>query len=214
MIINIKRSRRKSVAIKVTEKGELFVLCPLKFSNKEINKLIQQKQTWINKAIQKVQQKYLDQQDYYNYKKIMFLGKSYNINIDENFIKIGDNAIKYKKGSNIKNFLKQWLIKQANAVILQRLDNISDAIKTNYKSAKIISARKKWGSCDNLNNINLNFRLVMLPLDCIDYVCIHELCHIKHMNHSKLFWNEVEKYTNHKEINKVVKEFSFVLELF
>ena len=99
--------------------------------------------------------------------------------------------------------------------MINRLNEISNKIKIPYKSSKIISARKKWGSCGSNKEIRLNFRLVMLPIDCIDYVCIHELCHIKQMNHSKSFWNLVEKFCpNYKFIKSQISKLSFVLELF
>ncbi|MBO5884338.1 MAG: M48 family metallopeptidase, partial [Clostridia bacterium] len=104
---------------------------------------------------------------------------------------------------------------QANSVILNRLDELSDKYNLVYRSAKIISARKKWGSCDNLRDININFRLVMLSPECIDYVLIHELCHTIYMNHSIKFWREVEKFVpNYEEIKQIIKQNSFTLELF
>ena len=215
MEIKVKRSSRKSVAIKITEKGEVWVLCPYKFAIKEINQIVESKKKWIESTIYKVQQKLDSKKSFYEYKKIMFLGEEYDIEITSNHINFGEYSLKYRKGTSVKNCIKQFLIKQANAFILNRLDAVSDAIKINYNTSKIVSARKKWGSCDNLKNIALNYRLIMLPEPYIDYVCVHELCHIKHMNHSKQFWDEVEKYCpNHKILKKNISAFSFVLELF
>lgn len=215
MEVQIKRSYRKTVTLKINEKGEVFVLCPLKYSLKNINKLLLEKQAWITKHLQLIQQKQLQYTNYYNYNKVMFLGESYDINPNNSVIEIGENKIKLRKNADIKKTLKQWLIKQANSVILSTLDQISDYTHINYKTAKIISARKKWGSCDNLKNINLNFRLIMLPIEAIEYVCIHELSHIKHMNHSTEFWNNVKNFMpNYKQIENLIKKYSFTLELF
>lgn len=214
MEINIKRSNRKSVSIKINEKGEVFVYCPYKFSIKKINNIIKEKEEWINKAIIKVNQRQQVYSQFYNYSKLLFFGKEYDIVLNNKNIEIGDYIIK-KTNSNYKKLIKEWLKKQANKVILNRLEEISNSINIDYNTSKIISARKKWGSCDSNKNINLNFRLIMLPVKCIDYVCIHELCHIKHMNHSKQYWELVETFVpNYKEIQKVIKQLSFTLEIF
>ncbi len=213
MEITIKRSRRKSVAIKIGENGNIKFLCPNKFSLKNINKILEEKKDWIQKTIHKINEKQKIYESYYNYEKILFLGKSYNIEQENNIIQIGNNTIKIR-GNNIKNLLKKWLIKQSN-YLSERLEKLAKIYNFSYKSTTIISARKKWGSCDNYKNIRLNFRLIMLSDDCIDYVCIHELCHTKYMNHSKNFWNCVKNILpNYKELQNKIKENSFVLELF
>lgn len=211
----VKRSSRKSVAIKVTEKGEVFVMCPLKFSNKKIEQIVQEKTNWITSVLLNIEQKKEDYKEFYDYNKIMFLGQEYSVEYFTNYIKIGDIIYKSRKNYNKKQLLKKLLTEQANSFILNRLDQLSDKFNLPYRSAKIISARKKWGSCDNLRNININFRLVMLPVKCIDYVLIHELCHTKFMNHSLKFWNEVEKFApKYNDMKQILKQKSFTLELF
>ena len=213
MNITIKRSRRKSVAIKIDEKGNIYFLCPNKFATKNINKILEEKKEWIQKTVNKVVEKRNKFEPYYNYNKIIFLGVSYKIKQTKNLIKIGDTTLKFR-GNNIKNALKKWLIKQS-VYLSERLEYLAKIYNFSYKSTTIISARKKWGSCDNYKNIGLNFRLIMLSKDCIDYVCIHELCHTQYMNHSKNFWNCVKNIMpNYKDIQNKIKENSFVLELF
>ncbi len=60
-----------------------------------------------------------------------------------------------------------------------------------YNSVKITSAKTRWGSCTSKQHLNFSYRLIMTPRDCIDYVIIHELCHLRQMNHSTKFWKEV-----------------------
>ena len=80
-------------------------------------------------------------------------------------------------------------------------------MKTPYNRVGLTSARKKWGSCDNKHMIRLNFRLIMLPMECIDYVCVHELSHMIFANHSSNFYNLVQQYIpNYFEIDKWLKK--------
>lgn len=215
MNIVVKRRARKTVSISIDVKGNISVLCPYKYSNKNINKLLEEKKQWIQATISKINDKLINNQDFYLYKKIMFLGETYEIVDKGKFLLIGEHSIKKNINSNIKNVVKKWLISQANSVIIKRLDIISNYTNVNYKEATIGSARKKWGSCNSLKCINLNFRLISLPIFCIDYVCLHELMHINQMNHSKNFWLSVEKFCpNYKQIKAFMIQNSFVLELF
>lgn len=214
MEAKIIRSKRKSISIRINEKGEILVRCPQKFPLVEISKILQSKHDWIEKCMQNVSTEHNNNLDYFEYKKILLNGKDYAVNVKNKVIWIGENAIKMK-GNNIKKTLMSWFQKYAQTLLFSRLDEISNSLMKNYASESLMSARKKWGSCDNHKNIKLNFRLAMLPIEYIDYVCIHELCHTNFMNHSKNFWNEVEKYMpNYKNIKKEMSKYNFVLELF
>jgi predicted metal-dependent hydrolase len=67
-------------------------------------------------------------------------------------------------------------------------------LQTNYNRITIKDLKSRWGSCSQLRNLNFNFRLVLAPPAIVDYVIVHELCHLKELNHSKLFWLEVERF--------------------
>ena len=215
MEVKIIRSKRNSISIRIIENGEVLVRCPLKFPLSEITKILQKRQQWIQSSIQKINQIHKDNADFYNYKKILLNGQQYPVTICNKTIRIGDDIIIKMKGNNVKKTLASWLQSYAQSILFSRLDLISNQIGKQYKSAFLMSARKKWGSCDNYKNIRLNFRLAMLPTTFIDYVCIHELCHTKYMNHSKNFWKEVANFfPNYKQCKNDMSKYNFVLELF
>ena len=212
--IYIKRSRRKSVAIKIDNKGIITVFCPLNYPETKIKQLISEKRNWILTHIKKINDDNLKNVDFINYKKLLLRGVAYDITYDDKNIKIGDVAqIKYRK--DMVSSLKKWLKKRAEETLETRLNHWARVVKLSYSKFFLTQARKKWGSCDNEKRIRLNFRLIMLPEDCINYVCIHELSHLLYLNHSKKFWNTVAKFMpNYKTIKKQIKDYSFTLQLF
>lgn len=90
--------------------------------------------------------------------------------------------------------LQSFYKAHAKNYLLKRTEVLSQQTNLIPKQVKISNAKKRWGSCSGKNNINLSCYLTKLPFEVIDYVIIHELCHIKHKNHSRDFWNEVTKH--------------------
>jgi predicted metal-dependent hydrolase len=86
---------------------------------------------------------------------------------------------------------------------------------SSINQVRIKDVKSKWGSCSSKRNINLNWYLVFLPADLIDYVIIHELMHLRQMNHSPAYWAEVKKYVpDYQQKIKRVKAFDWVIGLF
>ena len=88
---------------------------------------------------------------------------------------------------------KKRLVKQARILIAQRVEHYAPIIGVSYNRIAIKDTKTRWGSCSRDGNLNFSFRLVLEPLELLDYVVVHELCHRLHMNHSKEFWREVER---------------------
>ncbi|OGC45604.1 hypothetical protein A2V49_03880 [candidate division WWE3 bacterium RBG_19FT_COMBO_34_6] len=83
--------------------------------------------------------------------------------------------------------------KKARSILKNKARYFADIMKLKFKIIKISDAKKRWGSCSNKDTLNFNWRLIFAPEIIIDYVVVHELCHLKHLDHSKNFWNEVIK---------------------
>jgi len=90
----------------------------------------------------------------------------------------------------IEHFYRQ----QAKLYLPQRTREIAAALGFEYERVRIKNQRTRWGSCSSKRNLNFNLRLMMTLPDAIDYIIIHELCHLVHMNHSPAFWALVAKH--------------------
>lgn len=101
----------------------------------------------------------------------------------------------------------QKLAEQALEIIPKRVSYYAEMIGVTYGRITIRNQKTRWGSCSAKGNLNFNCLLMLMPMEIIDYVVIHELCHRKEMNHSKRFWDEVEKVLpDYKERRKWLKE--------
>jgi predicted metal-dependent hydrolase len=120
-------------------------------------------------------------------------------------LKLYKNNIKYKKSLN-KIEIEKLKIK-AKQYIPNRVSEIASKYNKKYNKIKITSAKTRWGSCSSNKNLNFSYRLMLTPKDIIDYVIIHELSHLKHMNHSKDFYLELESMmSDYKQKEKWLKQ--------
>jgi predicted metal-dependent hydrolase len=206
---NLIFKNKKNISIKIDGEGEIHVFSPKGISYEYINKVIIEKSNWILKTLKKINKTNIIKEN-----KILFLGEYYNLVIKES--KLHNIYIDNKnlvinslclEDEYIRNEIMNWYRKLATDIIGNRVMEISNKIL--LKPSKIIIKNQKslWGSCNSKKEIRLNWRLVLMPYFVIDYIIIHELCHIIHMNHSKDFWDLVKQYCpNYKESKNWLKE--------
>ena len=83
------------------------------------------------------------------------------------------------------------LRERAKSVLAQRTAYFARQVGVTYGRITVRDQKTRWGSCSQTGNLNFNFRLILAPLEVLDYVVVHELCHRRQMNHSAQFWQEV-----------------------
>ncbi len=113
--------------------------------------------------------------------------------IEKNFAKIEERE---KAISEVQPFTQEEinaLAEKAKALIPERVRYYAPKIGVTYNRITIRCQRTRWGSCSSKGNLNFNCLLALFPLEVIDSVVVHELCHRKHMNHSPQFYAEIEK---------------------
>lgn len=90
-----------------------------------------------------------------------------------------------------KGALRDWYVARARKLLLPRVARHARQLGANFRQAKIVDSRYRWGSCTVNDNVNLNWRLIKAPMFVIDYVIVHELAHLIEANHTPRFWNIV-----------------------
>jgi Predicted metal-dependent hydrolase len=104
--------------------------------------------------------------------------------------------------------------KQAKAYLQQKCRHFSAAMGLRHGEVRINSAKTRWGSCNRRGDINFTYRLLFAPEELIDYVVVHELAHLKEMNHSSKFWSVVEQtMPDYRTRRNKLREFERQIEL-
>lgn len=101
--------------------------------------------------------------------------------------------VKNEEEQEVYKVLSNWYSKQARKWITGRVRFYSEKMGESVCRIAIKNQKSRWGSCSNKRNLNFNWNLMRFEPEVIDYVVVHELCHLKQMNHSKDFWEEVAK---------------------
>ncbi|MEA2099958.1 MAG: SprT family zinc-dependent metalloprotease [Campylobacterota bacterium] len=164
-----------------------------KVSKQYIEQLLVDKESWIRKQLFKQEQKEVKKINLED--EVLLFGEIYSIDIDEVY-ELRKYLLKLKI-SNRENILKAYdkFYKQyAQNYLTPRLEYFSQLMGLKYTEIKFRKMKSRWGSCSSRGTITLNTQLIKVKKELIDYVIVHELAHLKHMNHSKRFHSLVEEY--------------------
>ena len=195
----VKYTARKTFGIKVSPDKTVHVSVPLETSMEEIEKWVVKKATWIFK-----QQHYFNTLELYdiNYEiksgcSVLYLGRQYKFIIEiskkEEVSYLGNQfLILVKKKENAPVIFGKWLKERAIQKISEIALPLMKKFEKNYKVPSKIHFQEmptRWGSCTVKNKLIFNPRLIHVPRRCIEYVIMHELCHLIHKHHNKDFFD-------------------------
>ncbi len=218
-IEKIIRTKRKTIGLQITDDATLIIKVPYHIGEDEIKNILLKHKNWINKKVKKIKERKIK---YYPKKfiegeKFLFLGKYYKLkiekreelklNINEKYFVISEAPLALKK-----RLFTEWYKKNGYKVISERVKYYVQKYGFSYNKINITDAKKRWGSCSPSNNLNFSLRLIMAPIDIVDYVIVHELCHLKEKNHGKSFWRKVKSIMpDYKEKERWLKENGYFL---
>ena len=214
------RTKRRSLALTINEKGELIVHAPKDMPLYDIVSFIEKKEDWINKKTKSIENVLNKNKSIVNYDEIFFLGKRYKV-VETKGISnpyLTNDAILIdtcKTLSKRQKTLMNWYLQNTEEVLIPRFQKLITFMKQKYSSVKIINSKAKWGMCDSKRNLYFNWKLLMLSPEIIDYVIIHEIAHLIELNHSKKFWDIVGAVIpNYKHQKEVINRCGFLIKLY
>ncbi|TYS16571.1 M48 family metallopeptidase [Rossellomorea vietnamensis] len=202
---NIKYKNRKSIGIYLDSYGNIEVHAPKGTPDEAILRLIEDRWEVIlqNSKERKDRLNGPQEKDYVHGEQFLYLGKVYPIEVHEDWstsqdhIKFDENTlhiyVKQLEGERIKQALKRFYYRQCKALVEKSISEHQHHFKTKPHSIRITDSKTTWGTCDGKRQLTFNWKLAMAPREVIDYVVVHEMCHMIHLNHDRSFWRLVGK---------------------
>lgn len=221
---SIRRSyRAKYVSLSIGTDG-VHIVAPFSMNDSEIISLVEKKRKWLFNKFNIYRQRLTQipaEREFVSGEKFLFMGNNYPLKVLEHqggctsvnltdgqfLVAINEDIPIEKRREEIQGKLEQWYIIRAKELITKRIELFSKKIGVKVNTVRFKNQKTRWGSCSLKGNLNFNWRLVMAPTFIVDYVVVHELCHLKQMNHSPEFWLLVgTQISDYKKMRKWLKE--------
>jgi len=192
------RARRRSIGLTVGPEG-LSVRAPAWVPMREVDATVQEKAVWILAKLaqqrDRVRHGVATQPVWAHGAQIPFLGRTLQLHLGPQGPS-GDDVLWLQlppgaSSSQVREAAEAWLQRSARTLFAERLDHFAPQLGVQWRRLSLSSARTRWGSASQDGHIRLNWRLVHLPISQVDYVVVHELAHLREMNHSPRFWDTV-----------------------
>lgn len=214
-----RNARRKHLAIQISY-GEVVVKAPVRLPRWQINKLINSKLDWINRELAaQVSHKRPQPIRFDEGERLLYLGQSYQLQFITDgapcqtppklrtsqptscahvqlesgriLLRLPLNLNGEPRRTAVQKILTSWYRSRALGKFTERTQHYAAVMRLEHGAIKIRSYKSRWGSCNLKKDITYNWRLIMAPPEILDYVVVHELCHILQYNHSPKYWAKV-----------------------
>ncbi|MDC0646779.1 M48 family metallopeptidase [Opitutales bacterium] len=215
----VRTDRRKTLLIEV-DNPVVTVKVPKTLSEERLEALLMKRRIWIKDKLEKQEEMPpLRPKEYVNGESFAYLGKTYRLKIIDGS---NDDPVKLRKGylevpvaneedhegreSSIKDSLTEWYSSHALSRLKNKCSRYAKVLGVEPGSIKVDDYKTRWGSCSSSGNLSFNWRVILAPHSIVDYVVVHELCHILEHNHSDKYWKHVANIIpNYKECREWLK---------
>lgn len=201
----IKYKKRTSMSIHIDGSGYVEVHVPKGISDDRVIQTLEEKWDWIQEKLTEMKERTLGSKAkvYEHGESFLYLGKEYPIQIShdntiqQDYVVFEDEKlhiyVKQLEDEKIKQALKRFYYQKCKMLVEKSIKSYQSNFKIKPRSIRITDNKTNWGTCDSRQQLTFNWRLAMAPQSVIDYVVVHEMCHLLHMNHDRSFWRLVGK---------------------
>jgi len=198
------RKNMRRMLLRVEKRGEIKISLP-KALFSSTNAFILEHEAWILSQHAQIKEPFAQNSSFY------FRAKKYSIAHHDKAFALAEESV-YLHPSRAKKQSNAFYTKEAKKYLPERLEYFQEKMKVEFSGLKFYCSKRKWGSCSSKRVITLSPYMMKLNDEMMDYILVHELAHLKHMNHSKDFYSFVEVFVPEykriqKEINLLSKEF-------
>ncbi|MFP3121605.1 M48 family metallopeptidase [Ectobacillus funiculus] len=202
---NLTYKKRTSMAIYIDAYGNIEIQAPKGTPVEHVLQLLEEKWDWIGQKSKEIKDRTLGPKGkvYNDGESFLYLGKEYpiqisqDINIKQDHVVFeGDKLhiyVKQLEDEKVKQALKRFYYQQCKMLVERSIQSYQSNFKTKPRSVRIADNNSNWGTCNARLQLTFNWKLAMAPLEVIDYVVVHEMCHMVHLNHDRSFWRLVGK---------------------
>lgn len=204
-------SGRRTLTITVDGSAQVTVSSPWHMREPEIRAFVHEKAGWIRRKVDEVRKNkdILSRRAFDHGHEFLFLGKKYKVNVDERAVGRGrisfdafegwsvavpQNLSLAERRRLVKEKMVRWYRRQAGEILGGRVFHYSRLVGVEPRKIVVRTQKRLWGCCDyQARTIRLNWQIILSPPKVVDYVVVHELCHLAVPGHSRRFWRKVEK---------------------
>jgi predicted metal-dependent hydrolase len=193
------RSRRKTLSIHV-KSGKVTIQSPLKASSAWISEFIKDNVSWVEGKIKDQRVKAQEVLVLAEGRNVPFLGKPRRLHLvvaKQQKVELHEHElvlhVQAKSAERVEKLFSNWLLEQAREYMPAQTTRTAKALGLDHKLKKVVfrKTRSKWGHCEDNGLIQFNQLVMMAPQAVIDYLIVHETCHLRHLDHSPRFWKAV-----------------------
>ncbi len=216
----VSKAKVKNFYISI-QNGEVVIKAPWYATGSQIQSIVEEKRDWIMRKLEEYKDSPRKAKEYADGEKFQILGESYYLNtyykdINNAILNVEDGKIviilplrlaDQDNTEQIKKMIDKMYYMIAEKEVEQAFEKVRKMVGLAPEEYRIRKVKSVWGSCSSNKKITINQNLMMYSRKALEYVVLHETCHLKYMNHSKKFWEMVEKYMpDYKEAEKELKK--------
>jgi predicted metal-dependent hydrolase len=204
----VRTKRRKTASIKVID-GVVQAIVPDQLSDARVEALIQKRTPWIRRKLREQSQAVTPKpKEYVGGENFTYLGRNYRLKVlsgNDHVVKLKGGYLevglpKNSKDGDIRNALAEWYEEHALHRLIEKTNRYAGIMGISPNSISVRDYKSQWGSCSSKGEISFNWRVIIAPHHIVDYVVVHELCHLKHPNHSPAYWKSVKREISDYEV--------------